>query len=263
IRDARILDNYNSHCIELNACQNVVVMNCLLKGFSGTRLTEAIQIDLAKGSGQFPYYGNYDNTPCDNILISGCVVEDYSRGIGGHNATAGVFHTNIRIIGCHFRNLTDQAIRGYQWQYATIIGNTFENCRMGVEMRPGSGTDASQSGHYTIEGNVFRQMTSPTDGYAVWLNGDPGVLITHAVVANNVVHNAGNDGIYLTYCSNCIVSDNIIRQTGDNGIAVITTNFSIIRGNDIAQAAKHGIVLNDSNHNIVQGNLCYDNSQSG
>src|SRR5690606_98728 len=263
IQDVQLVNNYNSHCIELNACQNVIVRNCIMKGYAGTRIAEAVQIDLAKDSNVFPHYGNYDNTPCDNILISGCVVEDYSRGIGGHNATAGVFHTNIRIIGCHFRNLTDQAIRGYQWKYVSIIGNTFENCRMGVEMRPGSGADASQCGYYVIKGNVFNKMTSTSDGYGVWLNGDPGVLIVHAVVSDNVIYDTGNDGIYVSYCTNCVISNNVIRQTGDQGISVFESTYCVFQGNTVMHAQHHGIVLNESDHNIVQGNLCQDNQRVG
>jgi len=263
IQDVQLVNNYNSHCIELNACQNVIVRNCIMKGYAGTRIAEAVQIDLAKDSNVFPPYGNYDNTPCDNILISGCVVEDYSRGIGGHNATAGVFHTNIRIIGCHFRNLTDQAIRGYQWKYVSIIGNTFENCRMGIEMRPGSGADASSCGYYTIKGNVFNRMTSENDGYGVWLNGDPDVLITDTIVAENVVNDAGNDGIYISYCTRCTIANNIIRGTDDQGISVFSTTYSNFMGNTVTRAQYHGIVLNDSDHNVVQGNICYDNQRIG
>src|SRR5690606_29264664 len=82
VRDAKILDCYQYHGIEYNAVQNGAILNCLFKGYSGTRDSEAIQIDLMKGSAQFGSYGNYDNTPCDNILIAGCVFEDWSRGVG-------------------------------------------------------------------------------------------------------------------------------------------------------------------------------------
>jgi len=263
VRNLTILDVHQYHAIEFNAVQDGQILNCIFDGFSGTRISEAVQIDLMKNSETFGGYGNYDNTPCRNILISGCTFRNWSRGIGSHSSTAGIFHSNIRIIGCHFEALSDQAIRAYQWKDSTIIGNTMEFCRMGIEVRPGSGADASQCGYFAIKGNVIKNMSSESDGYGIWLNGDPGVLVTDTIVSDNVIYNTWNNGIYVSYCTRCIVANNIIQATGNQGISVLSTTYSTFVGNTVTLADKHGIVFNDSDHNLVQGNLCYDNQQIG
>ena len=131
-------------------------------------------------------------------------------------------------------------------------------------MRPGSGADASQCGYYVIKGNVFNRMTSTSDGYGVWVNGDAGVPIVHAVVSDNVIYDAGNDGIYITYTKNSIISNNIIRQTGDHGINLLYSSYSVIQGNSVMGAQNHGIVIsNESSHNVIQGNICQDNQRVG
>ncbi|MDR6225454.1 glycosyl hydrolase family 28-related protein [Desmospora profundinema] len=263
IRDTRMLDNYNSHCIELNAVQNASVIHCLFKGFQGVRFTEAVQLDLAKSASQFPYYGNYDDTPCDNILITGCTFEDWNRGVGSHSATAGVFHTNIRIIGNHFRNLTGQAIRGYQYKHAAVIGNTFENVRMAIEMRPGIGVDASPSGFYVIQGNTITKTTDPSLGHGIWVNGDSGVSIHDVIIEGNVVDSTAVNGIYVEYTDRVIIRGNLIREAGNQGISVLGMNNSQVSGNIVYHAQQNGIVLNSSNDNVVHDNLAHGNGRSG
>ena len=262
IRDATFLDVYNYHCIELNSTQNGLVLNCLFKGFSGTRKSEAVQLDHMKSSSNFASFGNYDNTPCDNILIAGCTFEDWSRGIGNHSATKDIFHTNIRIIGNHFRNLTGQAIRAYQWKYVSIIGNTFDNCEIGIEIRPGTGSDASDNGYATIKGNVIKNIHG-VDGHGIWLNGDPGVYIINAVVSDNVIYDTAVNGIYLSYVRNCVVANNNIRKTGNQGISLFDASYCMIQGNHVMHAQFHGIILNTTTHSVVHGNICQDNQQVG
>ena len=263
VRNATILDVYQYHGIEYNAVQNGVIMNCRFDGYSGTRKSEAIQLDLMKGSPQFGQYGNYDNTPCDNILIYGCTFENWSRGIGSHSSTKNIFHTNIRIIGNHFRNLTDEGIREEQWKYAVIEGNTFENCGGGIEVRPGTGSDASESGHLVIRGNTFNQIRGGDYPYAIWLNGDSTVKFVHTVVADNIVFDTEDDAFYITYAEGCIITNNDIRQTGDHGINVQNSTYCIIQGNSVRRAIRHGIVLDSSSHNVIQGNICRDNQRAG
>jgi len=264
IKDARIINNYNSHYIEINAAQNVAILNCHFYGFAGVRLTEAIQLDLAKSSGQFPYYGNYDNTPCDGVLIQGCVFEDCNRGIGSHSATAGVYHKNVRIIGNHFRNLTGQGIRAYQWRWVTISGNTFENVRLGIEVRPGAGADASHIGQTVIANNVIKDVSDPSIGYGIWINGNgtDGANVYHVSITGNVIQNTSHTGIRADYMRRGIVSGNTVQDCGEHGIHLVESTYSSIIGNAVTNAQRHGIVLgSNSNVNVVSGNVCNANGR--
>lgn len=263
IRDARIINNYNSHYIELNAARNAAVLNCYFSGFAGVRSTEAIQLDLAKSSSQFPYYGNYDNTPCDGILIQGCVFEDCDRGIGSHSATANVFHKNVRIIGNHFRNLTGQGIRAYQWRWVTISGNTFDKVRTGIEIRPGAGTDASNIGQFVIANNVIKDVIGPDLGYGIWINGEAEARIYDVIISGNNIYNTLDDGIFTNEMRHGTISGNTVRNAGDQGINIVEGQYNTIIGNAVSNSQRHGIVLgSNSIHNVVSNNNCYANGRS-
>lgn len=263
IRDATILNVYNNHHIEFNAVRGGRVLNCIIKGYYGTRTaTEAIQLDLMKSATQFSHYGLYDNTTCDDILIQGCWFEDLCRGIGSHSATKGFYHTNIRIVDNHFKNLTAHAILGYQYLYCDVIGNTFEDCQLAVELRPGVGADASECGYYTIQGNVVTNMRGESNSYGIWLNGDPGVRILFSTVTGNVINGTSHDGIKVDYNFQSVVQGNTIRNAGRHGISSVGTQFSVFSSNTISESGQIGLSLNDSSDNVVVGNLSRDNQKN-
>lgn len=264
VRDAQILDCYQYHGIEYNAVQNGAILNCLFKGYSGTRDSEAIQIDLMKGSAQFGSYGNYDNTPCDNILIAGCVFEDWSRGVGSHSSTANVFHTSVRVIGNHFRNMSSHGVFAYQWRHFVIANNTIESARTGIEVRPGRGTDGSDTGYGVIKGNVIRNINGAQYGHGIWLNGDPDDLeVDQCVVTGNLIDTTTDDGILIQYGRWNTIANNHVRQAGDHGIQIYSGRFCQVIGNLVRRSWNHGIVLNTTTECIIQGNLCENNQQAG
>jgi parallel beta-helix repeat protein len=224
IRDLAIINTRENHCIEINAVKHARILNCRFERQVGERHSEAVQIDLMLSSTQFPAYGLYDNTPCEDVLIQGCTFLDWSRGIGTHSYADGVYHKNIRIIGNHFEGLYHEAIRGLYWDNATVKGNTIYRCGSGIEMLTCFG--------WTVGGNIIRDCA--TNGISVY-DGSQDNSIT-----GNVIEGSGAQGISLyNGADNNAISGNVVKHSG-----------------------QYGIVLNSSVGNTVAANTVYGNSQS-
>src|SRR5699024_8900930 len=121
------------HMIELNACQNVLIQNCLFEDY-GTSImgTEMIQIDVAKSTTEFPWFGPYDNTTCDNIVIKNNKFINGVRGIGTHSSVENKEHTRITIIENEFKNMSGESIRGLDWAFTKIHNNHFDLVFKGI-----------------------------------------------------------------------------------------------------------------------------------
>lgn len=273
IRDCVIKDILNHHAIEVNSSLNVKIIDVTCQGLRVTRAgrrTEAVQLDLAKGPGQYPLHGEYDNTPCKNVLIQGLVVEPlpedpeqkWDRGIGTHSSTPGFWHEDIMIIGCHFRDLTGQAIRTYSWNHVTIQGNTVNGAGMGFEISVGDTGEENDCHGFSIVGNIIKNIHADTTyGYGIWLNQKSGKKIRHSTIEGNVVESTNGYGIYVETCPENIVSNNIVRRAGVNhasqktGIYLTDSQDCVIQGNRVYECQGHGIYLNNkSDHTVVANN---------
>lgn len=143
------------HGLELNACKHAIVRDSVFHDYP--RGSELLQLDLANGTGAFPWFGPYDNTPCDDILLAGNVFRDGGIGVGTHLSVAGKWHTNIRIMDNHFVNLTSYCIEAQDWKQVLVQDNTFVNCSVGVYAI----TKASQiCSEFSISNNIFTAMNS-------------------------------------------------------------------------------------------------------
>lgn len=112
ITNCRFKNLHQWHMIELNGCQHGIIEQCEFDnyGTSGSRGTEAIQLDLAKDNSTFPWFGNYDNTNCDNITIDRCVFTNIGGNcacIGNHSYSANYPVTNVTIQNCYASNICD------------------------------------------------------------------------------------------------------------------------------------------------------------
>src|SRR5699024_3973877 len=116
--------------------------------------SEMIQIDLAKGKTQFPWFGPYDSTPCTNITISNTRLENGVRAIGTHYSGAGRVHTLIKIKSNVFYNFRLEVIRGMDWSTSTISGNQISNADIGIKLESGAGNNYNNR----IENNYISDM---------------------------------------------------------------------------------------------------------
>lgn len=89
------------HAVEVNAVKKAKISNLTIinNGAPSDGLGEAIQIDAMQYSDKFPWFGPYDNTPCNDILIEYNDISGVGCCIGGHDPSSSTNkHTNIRIM---------------------------------------------------------------------------------------------------------------------------------------------------------------------
>lgn len=119
--------NYNSHALELIACEDVVVKNSKFLAIGKTTKKsneEAVQIDIATPA-TAPYAAKFGaefvkGQTCRNITVKNCEIRG-SRGISTNkcdvdekgkytNKYLNKFHENITIEGCKIKGMTSEAM---------------------------------------------------------------------------------------------------------------------------------------------------------
>ena len=76
------------HMIEFNGVRHGFIRNCKFEnyGTSGNKGTEAVQLDSMISEAQFPWFGNYDITANNHIIIEGNYFSNIGvKCIGGHS----------------------------------------------------------------------------------------------------------------------------------------------------------------------------------
>lgn len=249
------------HAIEVNACKNVVIRDCQFLGFvdTGSRgFSEAVQIDLAKGSAYFGWFGSYDNTPCLNVTIDSCYfgasgdagTTAWGTGIGSHSYTSTYYHKYTKITNNLFEGLTEYAIRlDVAHSDAIISNNIIKNCYAGI----GAGFD---TGDRVTSGQQCRNLIITENQIDGTGSGHHGIYILNydgVTVNNNHLKNIGLDGIAFTTVVDGIINANRLENIGNDGIDVRTISKAIMISNnvlkDVSQATNNThrfIYLNDN-----------------
>lgn len=130
----------SGHHMELAACKNVLFSGCTFSNFTGkldlaSQNCEALQFDVIHSSSQYPNYGRWDDTPCQNITVDHCVFSNLERGIGSHTAVAGSYFNKVNITNNVFKNIKGYAITGLNYRNSKINNNTIKNCGSGILFR--------------------------------------------------------------------------------------------------------------------------------
>lgn len=289
VRDVEIRDLPGYHAIELNAVQTGRVENCQFRGYidPGSRdFSEAVQIDLAKGSSYFGGFGPYDNTSCQDIEVRSCYVGAsgtagtvaWPRGVGSHSATIGTRHSGIRIIGNTFDGCTQYAVGGYDWRDTAVEGNTISGCGAGVRMRvvdtgdtedtknlAGTQTSASQDlRNITVSGNTIRGTTGHDD--AILLMGEATGRVLGATVTGNVIDgvtSGSQNGIRLEYVEQYTVSGNVVRDTASTGISQANIVGGTVTGNRVYTPTASGISCDTGTGVLIASNTIRDPGVNG
>jgi hypothetical protein len=293
IRDIEVRDVSGYHAIELNSTKRGIVRDCRFLGYVDNTsdhsrgFSEAVQIDLAKGSAEFGGFGPYDNTVCEDILVEGCYfgasgtsgTGAWPRGIGSHSTTIGVWHRRVRIIGCTFDGITQYGIVPYSYEDCTIVGNTFMTCGSGVRVRAvivGDGTTVDTqdtSGHQTgagqtmrnitVTGNTFRDGQGYDDPIVVY--GEPSGGVFNITIADNAIDGStsSQNGIRVYNTSRAAVTGNTINNVSGTAISTENLTESNITGNVNYNPGANGITVVTSTYINVTGNNIREPDNNG
>ena len=268
--------NSNSHHIEINSSKNVTINNCkLIGGLSSLTFQEAIQLDLSTRGG-FSAFGDYDNTPCENIYITNNYFGDskelpsVSRGVGSHTTRIGALMKNIYIENNIFEGCRDWGIQLLSYTDTYINNNTFKNCNAGIIIYP---VDSGNINHMIdINDNVTTTLQNCKNinvinnsfiGIAgkqvIYSYGRKDIGNDHINVAGNKIINANNTNgiIILSKVKHGNASSNNIENVGQIGISCSECRYITIENNIIVNSDGYSGIryFNSSTEGVITGNI--------
>lgn len=252
VQDCTILRVPSAHAVELNAVRRARIVNCAFDGLDATYTTrsdkEAVQITGAISAASLPC-PPYDDTPCADILITGCSLADSPHGLfgalcGDHGGKAGVVHTGVRVVGNHVEAAAGHGVRAVDWSASVVQGNTVERAQIsGIKVESLGGNTLSA---LSVDGNIITDTgtASSTGG---------GIVVADAVtdlsLSGNVVSRVtGETGIYVRYARRATITGNTVSQTvrgtgvsDCQGVHVQHSPGAVIAQNTVADCAGDGI----------------------
>ncbi|MFJ2702966.1 right-handed parallel beta-helix repeat-containing protein [Streptomyces sp. NPDC087428] len=268
VRGITVLDLPGYHGVEFNAIKNGRVLDSVFRGYinPGNRdFSEAIQIDLAKSHDEFGPFGPYDDTPCTDILISGCTVgpsgtagtTSWPRGIGSHSASPDKQHRDIRIIGCRFEGCLQYAIGAYVWSGIVISNVQMRDCAGGIRIRPLTSATASQrtpaggttptiAGSQPVTGYSISNVTMIGGGTfdaAIRAEGEETGYVGTLAIDNIVCKDIAGTAVRLLYVEDYSVQQVVALNCGATAISQFGTRRGRVQGCTINGAAGAGIGL--------------------
>lgn len=259
VRNVTIKNLANWHMIEFNAVQDGYIGNCHFHDY-GPGGTEMVQIDFAYDAG-FPWWGPWDDTPCDNITIENCVFENGTDGIGSHSeAPTGVFHTNIRILNNTFRHFAGVAIKPLKYSHLLIEGNHIEDVFRGIYLQP-AGEEVPV---FRIKNNIMNTFKVDVQSRGIMVDN-----YSDGVISGNYVDGCGRHGIGVDNSNRIMVSENHVVNCGALAMWIYVSNDCLVSNNWLKGNGKdsslgysfdfalgHNINSSDfpSNDNIIIGN---------
>lgn len=284
VKDAVLKNSYNGHLIALEGVKNANIINCEFSGYKGYKGSEneAIQLDIVHDETTIDGLDKslYDDAACDNILVEGCTISDYSTGVGSHLAVEGVYHKNIKIKNNKFSNLSSEAVKALNYKNIEVAGNTIDKCEDGIKVytlntgtnfvKPLPGTDIEskpENGDYGVKitQNKITNLRGLSVCGGVRIMGNPSKdasknrPISGAIVQGNTVSGTDNGGILIEYAPSAIVQSNAVSNVKNNGIFLSESSNVKIEGNTLKDVGKNGISVYDNSSGVSVGK----NSLSG
>lgn len=292
VSNLTVRDIKNAHHIEVAAVDGFNLTGCSFMGMNKTddSSAEAVQIDILHEYEHFPDYEDYDDTPCRNVNITGCIFSDLYAGVGTRSGVVGSYFENINISGNTFRNISERAISCFNYRNSTISNNLIDNVTQGIVFEhlpssniaarlflpndgaPGNIVQNSSSKIYSNTINVNR--LTDNDCFAIFVYG--GALDAASAKAYDVVsgkyfvknidiysntiacrHSLAR-GIFLTGVLDCDVTSNSISSfaasaDGINAINLCASSRNAVRGNYI-YGFNNGVSLYGNDDGNSRGN---------
>ena len=134
LKNMKVHCNYEGHAVELIACKNVTVDNCVLKGVGkcgSSSAEEQLQIDIAtpRTAPTLAEYGKkyVKGQVCQNITVTNCTITG-ARGLSANCAKEAPynknFHKNIVLTNNKITGMSSEAVILFNVMGATVEKNT-------------------------------------------------------------------------------------------------------------------------------------------
>ena len=220
--------------------------DCTLIGENGTILIHNVQ----ENPGVFDL-GEVDNIKIANLTIKGDVESD-----SANNVSTIYKSTNVTVENVKYTDLRGVAlIISTNCSNITVKNCLFKNC--GTYNRiSGSGSDRKQALAVTsschniqIINNTFNEIGLD----AISVTGS-----TDINISENCIDDTDSGGIYVSTISG-VIANNIVHDAGGNGIDCNTCVHLNVNGNYCYECYAAGIMLSSPENCSVIGNLCYGN----
>lgn len=286
VKNVRFLNNHGNHCLDLAGVENILIENCSFEGMrlnpNGERdFVEAIQVSEFTAEGQ-PFFGGvFNNKPCKNVTIKGCIFTNsenpnYSYwpvGIGHHGVgPLPDVCENIIIRDCKFYGCTMTGIRSFAYKNTLIDACYFEGCVRGVHItNVGKGESSNYDGNKpSVNTSINNCIFVDTSDTGIWCFGKisaedvetnkqegyaNNVKIHNCVFKNETPENV-NSAISIGYTKNCIIDsccfDNVYRA-----IYYSACDDLIVVNNICNSAVREGVY---SQYREVDGIQIYNNN---
>lgn len=244
-----------AHHMEFGGCQNIKISNCTFTGYSGNfgdaYNGEAIQFEVLSGVAKKHFDGYNpitDETPCNNVEVSGCTFDGLKRGVGSHTAIANSYFTGFNIHDNTFRNITGYAISMMNYKDSAVYNNNITACGAGIIC---AASERSHANFYS-SANGSNVRTSPMSLNCQIYNN----MVSIDSGANGANYNNANYGIW-------IFGENLKQNTGTIPAGDWRASGVTVRNNQVTMnVAGGGIWLTGTKGVTVSGNTVTCNFQS-
>ncbi len=255
-----------SHLITLAGVRDGRIDDCRLFGYRGTKLKEAIHLDIVHDTSVVPSmqsnYLVYDDLVCNNIQITNCEIYDYPRGIGSHTSIQGVYHKNITITNNQLHDLKEAGIKAYNYQNLTIEGNSINKGGVGILVYTSidneeehylsplktTQTEEIPENYFIIIRNNEISEIAPLKvgnttlwGDSIRIIGSSERPLTGVLCDSNQIKTMGRYGIYIEEAPEAVVTNCSISDTKKNAIYLVNgCDKSEVSNNEIKNAGEKG-----------------------
>ena len=223
IIECKFKDLHIWHMVELNAIKHGKVIGCTFDNYgnSGSGYTEALQLDSMISSSQYPWFGSYDGTSNDNILIENNKFTNIGGTcIGGHSFKKGCVHRNIIIKDNYFEKV-QTAIDVSDFNNLQVLHNKSKDTRFFFKTA-------------TVENNCENLLINGNYHQGYYISSSEGIG-DERFVGINVTGNKGE--LRVSYVN---ISDNFINLCGGHAIGY-TADYVTVSNNRFFNVRWNGI----------------------
>lgn len=240
IEDLYLLNGGSTgHALEFNACQNAIGrrIRTNLAGSNTVLTNEAVQVDAAISSTTFPWFGPYDGTVCDHVIIEENDLQGYGVGIGT-NSDATNNHKNI-VVRDNKIVANVYGISTMGWDNILLENNDITWGGLGTMVAGIRASFNTNSGGNRLGNNLSIVNNFIHDIVPADLTVDPGTnwygikleglntdvaKMSDLMLATNHIENVGNSAVSGQYLSNVLLQGNRLgapKTTGGTGVEAL------------------------------------------